>query len=78
MHHPEVAQSPIFNDCPKVNIDRYTRPQIFPKSLLQVSVQKLHKSLVSDSVDGGLKETIYAENNIIISDSTIRSLLYPN
>ena len=78
MHHPQVVQSPIFNDCLKVNIDKYTRPQNFPKSLLQVSVQKIHKSIVSDSVDGGLKEAIYAENNIIISDSTIRSLFYPS
>ena len=70
MHHPQVLQSPIFNDCMNVNIDDHTRPQIVTKLLLQVSVHELHNILVSDPEDGGLKEEIYAENNIIISDST--------
>ena len=26
MHHPQVLQSPIFNDCLKANIDGHTRP----------------------------------------------------
>ena len=30
MHHPQVLQSPIFNDFLKVNIDGHTRPQIVP------------------------------------------------
>ena len=28
MHHPQVVQSPIFNDCLKVNIDGHTEPHI--------------------------------------------------
>ena len=48
-----------------------------PKSLLHVSVRELHNNLVSDTDDGGLKEAIDAENNIIISDSTLCSLFPP-
>ena len=77
MNNPRVAQSPIVNDCLKVNIDGHNELQLFPKFLLQVSVQKLHNRLVSDTEDGGLKEARDAENNIIISDSTLRSLLPP-
>ena len=68
IHHPKVFQSPIFNDCLKVNIDCHTEPQLVPKWLLRVSVRELLNSLVSDPVDGGLKEARDADNNIIISD----------
>ena len=46
-----------------------------PKWLLQVSVRELHNSLVSDPNDGGLQEARYEENNIIISNYTLRTLL---
>ena len=72
MNHTQVVQSPIFNDGLKLNIDGNTEPKIVPKLLLQISVRELHKSLVSDLVDGGLKEAIDADNNIIISDYTLR------
>ena len=75
MHHPQVVQSPILNYCLKVNISGHTEPQLFPKLLLQVSVSELHNRIVSDPVDGGLKESRDTENNIIISGSTLRSLL---
>ena len=78
MHHPLVVQSPIFNDCLKVKIDGHTKPQLVTKLLLHVSVLELHNSLVSDTEDGGLKEAIDAENNIIISYSTLRSILPPH
>ena len=61
----------------KVNIDGHTEPLLFPKLLLQVSIRKLHNSFVSDPLDGGLKEAIDTENDIIISDSTLHSLLPP-
>ena len=77
MHHPKVVQSPIFNYCLKVKIDGHTRPQIVSKMLLQVSVWELRNILVSDPEYGGLKEEIDVENNIIISDSTLRSLFPP-
>ena len=75
MHHPQVVQSPIFNYCLKVNIYSHTEPQLVTKLLLQVSVQEIFNSLVSVPVDDGLKEARDAENNIIISDSILRSLL---
>ena len=55
MNRPKFLQSPIFNDCMKVNIDGYTRLKIVLKLLLQVSVRKFHSSLVSVPVDCGLK-----------------------
>ena len=70
-------QSSIVDVCMKVNIDGHTEPQLVPKLLLQVSAQKLHNSLISDPVDGVLKEARDVENNIIISDSILRSLLPP-
>ena len=75
--HPQVVQSPISNYCLKVMLDDQTEPQLVPKLLLQVSVRELHNSLVSDTNDGGLKYSRYEDGNIIISDSTLRSLLSP-
>ena len=75
--HPQVVQSPISNDCLKTNLDYQTEPQIVPKFLLQVSVRELHNILVSDPNDGGLKNARDEDGNIIISDSTLRSLLPP-
>ena len=77
MYHPQVVQSPIFNDSLKVNIDGHTRPKIVPKLLLQVPVLELHTSLICDPEYGGLKKAIYAENNIIISSSALCSILPP-
>ena len=77
MHHPQVVQSPIYNDCLKVNISSHTRPQIVPKLLLQVSVREIHNRLVIDPYDGGIREARDADNNIIISDYTLRSLFPP-
>ena len=73
--HPQVFQLPISNDCLKVLLDDQTEPQLVPKLLLQVSVRELHNSLVSDTNDGGLKDTRNEDVKIIISDSTMRSLL---
>ena len=75
MHHPQVFQSPIYNDCLKVNIDDPTGPKIVSELLLRVSVRELHNILVRDPLYGGLKEIRDTENNIIISYSKLRSLL---
>ena len=40
-------------------------------------VRELNNSLVSDPNYGGIKDARYEENNIIIIDSTLRSLLPP-
>ena len=77
MHHPQVLKSPFINGCQKVKIDGPTEPQLVPKLLLQVSVRKPHNNIVSNTDNGGLKEAIDEENNIIISDSTLHSLLPP-
>ena len=55
MHHPEVVQSPIANDCLKVKIDDYTEPQPVPKHLFQLSVRELHNNLVIATKYGELK-----------------------
>ena len=55
--------------------DDQTEPQIVPKFLLQVSVRELQNIFVSDPNDGGLKDARDEDNNIIISDSTLHSLL---
>ena len=70
-------QSPIANDFLKVKFDGYTEPQLVQKQLLQVSVRELHKNIVRTTKNGGLKEARYEDDNIIISDSTLRSLLSP-
>ena len=75
--HPRVIQSPISNDCLKVMFDDQIEPPLVPKLLLQVSVREIHNSLVSDTNYCGLKDARDKDDNIIISDSTFRSLLPP-
>ena len=77
MLHLQVVKSPIVNDFLKAKIDGRTEPQLFPKLLLQVSVRELHNNLVRNTYTGGLKEARYEDDNIIISDSTLHSLLPP-
>ena len=77
MHHPQVVQSPIANDCMKVKIYGHTELQLVPTLLLQVSVRKIYNNLFSDTYNGGLKEARYEENNIIIIDSTLHSIFPP-
>ena len=69
MHHPQVVQSPIENNCLKMKIDGNTEPQLVTKLLLQMSVRELHKNIVSDADNGGLKAARAKYDNIIISDS---------
>ena len=77
LQHPQILQYPITNDFVKVSIDGHYEPQVLTDLLLQVSVWELHNSMVSPQEEGGLKEAIFAENNIIISDSTLQSFLTP-
>ena len=77
MHHPQVVQSPIANNYLKVKIDGHTKPQLFPKLLLHVFVREYHKNLDRNTKDGWFKESRDEDNNIIISDSELRSLLPP-
>ena len=73
--HPQVFQSPISNECLKVMFDDQTLPKIVPKLLLQVSVRELHNRLLIDPNDGSITDARDEDDNIIISDSTLRSLL---
>ena len=57
--------------------DNQTEPQLVPKLLPQVSLRKLHNSLVSYINNDGLKDARDEDDNIIISGSTLRSLLPP-
>ena len=60
-----------------MKIDGHTEPQLVPKLLLQVYGGKLYNKPVSDTDNGRIKEARDEENNIIISDSTSRSILPP-
>ena len=75
--HHQVVQSQISNDCLKVMFDYHTEPQLVPTLLLQVFLRELNNSLVSDPNYGGLKDARDEDDNIIISDSTLRSLFSP-
>ena len=77
MHHSQVVKSTILNDCLKVNIDDHTKKKIVSKLLVHVSIRELHNSLVSESDYDGLKKAKDADNNIIISDYKLSSLLPP-
>ena len=70
-------KSKIANDLLKVFIDGHCEPQVVPKLLLQVSIRELYNRMTSTPEEGGLKEARYADNNIIMSDSILRSILSP-
>ena len=57
--------------------DYQTETQLVTKLLFYVSVRELHNSLIIDPNDGGLKDARDEDDNIIISDSTFRSLFPP-
>ena len=78
LQHPQVVQSPMANYWLKVSIDGHSEPQLVPNFLLKVSVRELHNSMVIPLEEGVLKEARYTDNNIIISDSTLRSIIPPH
>ena len=55
--------------------DDQTEPQLVLKLLLQVSFRELHNTVVSYPNYGCLKDSRDEDDNIIISDYTLRSLL---
>ena len=57
--------------------DDQTEAQLVPRLLLRVLVRELHNSLVSDPNAGGIKDDMDEDDNNIISDSTLRSVLQP-
>ena len=76
LQHPQVLQSPIANDCLEASIDSTLNNSWF-KKIPQVYVRELYNSMVSTVEEGGLKEASNVDNNIIISDSTLQSILPP-
>ena len=70
-------QYPIANDCFKVSIDDHSEPQLVSKLLLRVPVWELHNIMASPPKEGGLKESRYVDNNRIISDLTLLSIMPP-
>ena len=77
LQHQQVTKSPIYNDCLKVSIDGNSEPQLVPKVLPQMSARELHNSMSIPPEEGGIKEERDSDNNIIISDSTLRSVITP-
>ena len=73
--HTQVFQSPISNYCLKVMFDDQTESQLFLKNLLQVSIREMHNSLGSDPNYVGLEDVRDEDDDIVISDSTLCSLL---
>ena len=65
------------NDCHKVYIGGHSEPQLVSKLLLQFSVRELHNSIVGPPEEGGLKKAVDSDNNIIISDYTLQSIIPP-
>ena len=59
-------------------LDDQIERQLAPKLLPQVSIRELHHILLSDPNDGGFKDARDEDGNIIISDSSLRSLLSPH
>ena len=52
--------------------------RIIPKLLLECSVQQLHNEITASPYDGGLLGARYTDTNeVIINDTTIRSLASP-
>ena len=57
--------------------DDQTEPQLVPNFFLHVSIREICNSLLIDPNYGGLKDARDEDDNIITSDSTLRSLLPP-
>ena len=50
---------------------------ILPKLLLYVSFRELHNIMVSLTEEGGIKEVRDKENDIVINDLALRTMLPP-
>ena len=77
LHHPQVVHNPIYNDRLKVSIDCHSEIKLVSKMLLQVYVQELHNRMVIPPEDSGINGARDVDNNIIISDCTLQSILTP-
>ena len=78
MKNSNVRQSPITRDTILI-ADADTKEKCrLPKLLLECSMQQLHNELITSPDDGGLVGARHAiTNDVIISDTMIRSLAPP-
>ena len=53
----------------------HSEPQLVSEFVLQVSVRELDNIITSPPEEGELKDARVVDNNIIISDSTLRSII---
>ena len=65
----------IVNYYLKVSIDGPSRPHLVSNFLLQVSILEIHNIMVIPLEEGGLKYKRDVENNTIISDYTLQSVM---
>ena len=75
IQHPRVAKNAFVNYFLKWYIGGHYGPHLVTKLVLKISVRQLHNGMVSPPEEGGLREKIYASNNIIIIDFTLRTIL---
>ena len=78
MKNPNVRQSPITRDTLLItDVDTKVKCRL-PKILLECSMRQLHNEIIASPDDGGLLGAIHAKtNDVIISDTMIRSLAPP-
>ena len=77
IQHSQVVHPPIENQCRKVTIESHYETQIVPKLLPQVYIKELHNIMLIPTEESGIEEAVYVENNMIITESTIRNILSP-
>ena len=77
LQHTQVVQSQISNDCLKVSIGDQSEPQLVPKLLPLVSVWDLQNIIVIPPEECGVNNARDADNNTMISDYTLRSIIPP-
>ena len=77
MLSPRWDALPIRKTLYKIIHWRSIRNTVISKLLFQILVREIHNIMVSPPEEGGLKESKYAENNIIIQDSILCNTLRP-
>ena len=79
-NHPQVVNSPIYNDTFLVPDHKKPRKKItVSKLLLHISIRELHNYLISKSSIYKLKEAIYESiGKTLISDTSLRALMHNN
>ena len=78
MKYPNVRESPIAHDTLLIPDAESGVKRIVTKNLLEYSMRQLHNELIASPDYEGLIEAIHSDtNNLIISDTMLRSLSHP-